>query len=52
MLKYLINIKITAQISSIIFIYLCFMLPNVFAANTGEMACKRAGVKADTFMNI
>lgn len=52
MLKYLINIKITAQISSIIIIYLFFMLPNVFAANTGEMACKRAGVKADTFMNI
>ncbi len=52
MLKYLVNIKITAQISSIIVIYLFFMLPNVFAADTGKMACKRAGVKADTFMNI
>lgn len=52
MLKYLVNIKITAQISSIIVIYLFFMLPNVFAADTGKMACKRAGVKADTFINI
>ncbi|WP_242349065.1 TraU family protein [Mucispirillum schaedleri] len=52
MLKYLVNIKITTQISSIIVIYLFFMLPNVFAADTGKMACKRAGVKADTFMNI
>ena len=54
MLKFLAKIKKIAVFNSILSImYILFILQPAFAADTGEMACKRAGaMKEDTFMNI
>ena len=50
MLKFLAKIKKIAVFNSILSI---LILQPSFAADTGKMACKRAGVKEDTtFMNI
>ena len=51
MLKCLLNKnKIIKAISFSVATFI--LLQNVYAADTGKMACKRAGVKEDTFMNI
>lgn len=53
MLKFLAKIKKIAVFNSILYIiYMLFILQPSFAADTGKMACKRAGVKENTFMNI
>lgn len=51
MLRYSVHINRIIKASSLVIIYLLFLLPSSFAG-TGEMACKRAGVNTDTFMKI